>query len=276
MDNDVFGTDYCIGFSTAVTRSVDAHHPAAHAHRLPRAHRRRRGLRPLQRRDLPHHRLPRRRRPRHHQRGALRRRTGSPSSWSRTSSANPSKYAIVCISEGAQHRGGEVIQRARPTPTATGSSAASARSRPSGSTDHRRGHHLPGARLHDALRRPDALDRMVAMNYGNMAADLSSKAPRDAWSRCAAAPTPTCRLGVTREGVKRVDVDELYDTDGTAPRSATSPASPCSCTDRARAALAGPGRGRRGVIIVGAGRTCLEEAPCPSSGFLPAAATAPA
>ena len=23
MDNDVFGTDYCIGFSTAVTRSVD-------------------------------------------------------------------------------------------------------------------------------------------------------------------------------------------------------------------------------------------------------------
>ena len=24
MDNDVYGTDYCIGFSTAVTRSVDA------------------------------------------------------------------------------------------------------------------------------------------------------------------------------------------------------------------------------------------------------------
>src|SRR5262249_60230545 len=24
MDNDVFGTDYCIGFSTAVTRSVEA------------------------------------------------------------------------------------------------------------------------------------------------------------------------------------------------------------------------------------------------------------
>ena len=26
MDNDVFGTDFCIGFSTAVTRSVDAIH----------------------------------------------------------------------------------------------------------------------------------------------------------------------------------------------------------------------------------------------------------
>ena len=24
MDNDVFGTDFCIGFSTAVTRSVDS------------------------------------------------------------------------------------------------------------------------------------------------------------------------------------------------------------------------------------------------------------
>ncbi|MCB0235053.1 MAG: 6-phosphofructokinase, partial [Anaerolineae bacterium] len=23
MDNDVFGTDFCIGFSTAITRSVD-------------------------------------------------------------------------------------------------------------------------------------------------------------------------------------------------------------------------------------------------------------
>ena len=27
MDNDVFGTDYCIGFSTAVTRSVELHSP---------------------------------------------------------------------------------------------------------------------------------------------------------------------------------------------------------------------------------------------------------
>ena len=26
MDNDVFGTDYCIGFSTAVTRSVECIH----------------------------------------------------------------------------------------------------------------------------------------------------------------------------------------------------------------------------------------------------------
>ena len=56
MDNDVHGTDYCIGFSTAVTRGVAVRPQPAHQHRLPRAHRRRRAVRPLQRRDLPGHR----------------------------------------------------------------------------------------------------------------------------------------------------------------------------------------------------------------------------
>jgi len=31
MDNDVFGTDYCIGFSTAVTRGLVSFMPSGHA-----------------------------------------------------------------------------------------------------------------------------------------------------------------------------------------------------------------------------------------------------
>ena len=45
MDNDVFGTDYCIGFSTAVTRSVEIDQRTPHARRLARADRGRRAVR---------------------------------------------------------------------------------------------------------------------------------------------------------------------------------------------------------------------------------------
>ena len=35
MDNDVYGTDYCIGFSTCVTRTIELTHRLAHIGRLP-------------------------------------------------------------------------------------------------------------------------------------------------------------------------------------------------------------------------------------------------
>ena len=41
MDNDVHGTDYCIGFSTAVTRGVQFIHNLRTSDRLARADRRR-------------------------------------------------------------------------------------------------------------------------------------------------------------------------------------------------------------------------------------------
>ena len=58
MDNDVYGTDYCIGFSTAVTRSVDFITGLRTPSRLARAHRRRRAVRPQLGRDLALRRLP--------------------------------------------------------------------------------------------------------------------------------------------------------------------------------------------------------------------------
>ena len=58
MDNDVHGTDYCIGFSTAVTRGVEFIHAPAHLDRFARADRGGRAVRPLQRGDFAGHGVP--------------------------------------------------------------------------------------------------------------------------------------------------------------------------------------------------------------------------
>ena len=49
MDNDVYGTDYCIGFSTCVTRTIELTHQPAHVGGFARAVSRDRGVRPLRR-----------------------------------------------------------------------------------------------------------------------------------------------------------------------------------------------------------------------------------
>ena len=74
MDNDVHGTDYCIGFSTAVTRGVQFIHQLRTSAGSHRADRSRRAVRPLQRGDPADHRVPGRRRPRRHLGGAVRHR----------------------------------------------------------------------------------------------------------------------------------------------------------------------------------------------------------
>ena len=59
---------------------------------------------------------------------------------------------------------------------------------------------------------------MVATNYAVMAADSLPTGPPGGWSRCAAAPTPTWRSTTLTQGVKRVDVDELYDVEKYRPK----------------------------------------------------------
>ena len=74
MDNDVFGTDYCIGFSTAVTRSAASASKRCAPRRQPRAHRGGRAVRPQLRRDGADLRLPGRCRPHADRRSAVRHR----------------------------------------------------------------------------------------------------------------------------------------------------------------------------------------------------------
>ena len=126
MDNDVHGTDYCIGFSTAVTRGVQFIHNLRTLDGLARADRRRRAVRPLQRRDVADHRLPRRRRPRGHLRGAVRRRPARRAA-RRGQAREPVELRDGDGLRGRDDRGRrDGRSRARRTRTGTASSAGSA------------------------------------------------------------------------------------------------------------------------------------------------------
>ena len=58
---------------------------------------------------------------------------------------------------------------------------------------------------------PDSLDLMVATNYAVMAADLALEGDTGRMVSLRNGSYTTVPISATREGVKRVDVDELYD-----------------------------------------------------------------
>src|SRR6266542_3865775 len=188
MDNDVFGTDYCIGFSTAVTRSVEF----INSLRTPTGS---------------------------HERIAVVELFGRNSGETALISAyladvdralisevpfdierlaelivadkraNPSNYAMVAISEGASMLGGQVLEYGQED-----------------AYGHKQLAYLMRAGA------PDSLDRMVAISYGNLAVDqlLQGRSGRMVAlqnGQYTTVPVDTCT-----QGLKRVDVHELYDT----------------------------------------------------------------
>jgi 6-phosphofructokinase len=211
MDNDVHGTDYCIGFSTAVTRGVQF-------------------INNLRTSAGSHERI------------AVIELFGRYSGETSLITAylagvdravisevpvdierlaemllddkanNPSNYAMMTISEGAQIEGGDVIM--------------------SGEEDafgHRKLGGI-GAECGELLKRitggrlilqelgylmrsgsPDSLDLMVATNYAVMAADLALDGSTGRMVALRGGTYSNVPISVTKEGVKRVDVDELYD-----------------------------------------------------------------
>jgi 6-phosphofructokinase 1 len=58
---------------------------------------------------------------------------------------------------------------------------------------------------------PDSLDLMVATNYAVMAADLAIEGSSGRLVALRGGTYTAVPISATREGVKRVDVDELYD-----------------------------------------------------------------
>ena len=218
MDNDVFGTDYCIGFSTAITRSVTFIHQ-------------------LRTSIGSHERL-----------GVIElfgRHSGETALISsylagvdrtlicevpfdveklavlleKDKRSNPSNYAIVVVSEGARSIGGEVVEWGEPD-----------------AYGHRKLGGI-GMWISDQLKQltgentvyqqlgylmrsgsPDSLDLMVAVNYANMAMDLIEEgifgrmvALRDGQYTSVVADTPLL-------GIKQVDVSQLYDVEAYRPR----------------------------------------------------------
>jgi len=218
MDNDVFGTDFCIGFSTAVTRSVHFIHQ-------------------LRSTAGSHERI-----------GVVElfgRHSGETSLISaylagvnraiisevpfdierladllmRDKAENPSHYAMMTISEGAHEIDGAVVQTGVADPYGHKKLGGI------GAVTAERLEEMTGVKtmcqqLAYLMRSgaPDALDIMVAVNYANTAMDLLAigktgrmVALRDGRYTDISAESPTL-------GQKHVDVRSLYDVDNYRPK----------------------------------------------------------
>lgn len=218
MDNDVFGTDYCIGFSTAVTRSVDY----IDALRTPAGS---------------------------HERIAVIELFGRYSGETSLISAylaaadraiisevdfdidklckyldedkrsNPSNYAIMTISEGAKMIGGDMIITGEPD--AYGHKKLGGIGYIVSQEIQKRTKHLTIYQPLAYLMRsgaPDALDRMVATSYGYLAADLINAKQFGRMVALQDGKYTTVSIDIITQGKKRVDVRELYDAELYKPR----------------------------------------------------------
>jgi 6-phosphofructokinase len=219
MDNDVYGTDYCIGFSTAVTRSVEIIHQ-------------------LRTSTGSHERI-----------AVIElfgRNSGETSLISsylagvdraiisevpfdmeklarllvKDKKSNPSNYAMLTISEGAHPIGGAVIE-----------------SGPEDAYGHRKlggvGEFVseeikrltPSRTIYQRLAylmrsgAPDSLDLMVAFNFANIAMDLITDRRFNRMVALRHGTYTHVPLKMVMEGNKRVDVDELYDVENYRPKA---------------------------------------------------------
>ncbi|MBU5612805.1 6-phosphofructokinase [Geomonas azotofigens] len=211
MDNDVFGTDYCIGFSTAVTRSVNFIHnlrTSAGSHEriaVVELFGRNSGETSLISAYLA---------------GVDRALISEvPFDVEKLSlllqedkKGNRSNYAMVTISEGASMVGGQIVEY--------GQEDAYGHKKLGGigvvlseAVKQLTGSHIIYQQLSYLMRSgaPDSLDLMVAYNYANMTMDLITEGMS---GRMVAMQGGTYRhipISTIMQGEKRVDVAELYD-----------------------------------------------------------------
>jgi 6-phosphofructokinase 1 len=218
MDNDVHGTDYCIGFSTAVTRGVQFIHSlrtAAGSHEriavvelfgrysgetsLVTAY-----LSGVDRAiisEIPFD---------------IDKLAGMLQS---DRASNPSQYAMMTISEGARLQEGDMMlageEDAYGHRTLGGIGALTGEL-----LKERTGEPVLYQQVAYLMRSgaPDSLDLMVATNYAVMAADLAVETSHGRMVALRGGTYTHVPIGVTKEGVKRVDVDELYDTETYLPK----------------------------------------------------------
>jgi 6-phosphofructokinase 1 len=211
MDNDVHGTDYCIGFSTAVTRGVQFIHDlrtSAGSHErlaVVELFGRYSGETSLVTAYLAGV-----------DRAVISEVAFDPDRLAELlvedKRSNPSRYAMVTVSEGAKPIEGDVLL--------TGEADAYGHRKLGGigqllseALHERTGENMIYQPLAYLMRSgsPDSLDLMVATNYAVMAADLAIERDTGRMVSLRNGSYTTVPISATREGVKRVDVDELYD-----------------------------------------------------------------
>lgn len=218
MDNDVFGTDYCIGFSTAVTRSVDF-------------------ITNMRTSVGSHERI-----------GVVElfgRNSGETSLISAYLSYvdraiisevpfdieklanflvedkrnNPSNYCMMTISEGAIMEGGDIVE--------SGEADAYGHRKLGGVGEQTAdmlkkltGHNIMYQQLGYLMRSgaPDSLDRMVAMSFGNLAVQLIKRNETGKLVALHGGKYTTVPINMVLAGKKRVDVPSFYDIDNYIPK----------------------------------------------------------
>jgi 6-phosphofructokinase 1 len=221
MDNDVYGTDYCIGFSTAVTRSVQFIHQ-------------------LRTSTGSHERI-----------AVIElfgRNSGETSLISSylagvdralisevpfdpeilaelvllDKSNNPSNYAMVTVSEGAHMMGGKVVEFGEAD--AYGHRKLGGIGEITGEALKKiTGKSIINQKVSYLMRSgaPDALDLMVATNFANLAVNLVKNDVSGRMVALRDGKYTHIPMNTVTSGVKRVDVDELYDVKAYRPRIRT-------------------------------------------------------
>ncbi|HOX25680.1 MAG TPA: ATP-dependent 6-phosphofructokinase [Candidatus Krumholzibacteria bacterium] len=217
MDNDVFGTDYCIGFSTAITRAVDAIDQL----RTPIGSHERIGIVEVFGRHS----------------GETALISGYLAGVDRVvisevpfdvdrlakflledKLGNPSKYSIMTISEGATETQGSIIQRGEADAYGHRKLGGVGLMLADQITDVT-GHKVTYQDLGYMMRcgKPDALDRMVAMNFGNLAMDMLLDGASGLMVALQDGKYTTVGLNSVSSGKKHVDVDRFYDRENYRP-----------------------------------------------------------
>ena len=211
MDNDVFGTDYCIGFSTAISRTVDAIDQL----RTPIGSHERIGIIEVFGRHS----------------GETSLISGYLAGVDRVvisevpfdehrlanflledKLANPSKYSIVTVSEGSTETGGDIIQRGEADAYGhrkLGGIGMALADQIKTITGHKTTHQELGYMMRCGA--PDALDRMVAMNFGNLAMDMLLDGASGLMVALQEGKYTTVGLNSVIAGKKTVDVERFYD-----------------------------------------------------------------
>ncbi len=218
MDNDVHGTDYCIGFSTAVTRGVDFIHDL----RTSTGSHERIGVVELFGRYSGETSLITA-----YLAGVDRSVISEvPFDVERLAAMlvedkrkNSSHYAMMTISEGATLSEGEMVLSGEAD--AYGHRKLGGIGSVTGSLLSKiTGEDIIYQQVAYLMRsgQPDSLDLMVATNYANMAADLALEGASGRMVALRGGTYTNVPISETSDGVKRVDVDELYDSENYRPK----------------------------------------------------------
>jgi 6-phosphofructokinase 1 len=218
MDNDVHGTDYCIGFSTAVTRSVNFIHnlrTSAGSHEriaVVELFGRYSGQTSLISAYLAGV-----------DRAIISEVPFDPEKLAKLlledKRTNTSHYAIMTISEGATMIGGKMVQYGQADAYGhlklggIGQLAADA-------IRELTGEHTIYQQLGYLMRSgaPDSLDLMVAVNYASMAVDLIKAGKSGRLVALREGRYTDVDMSIVRQGEKRVDVEQLYDVKSYQPK----------------------------------------------------------